>query len=292
MTSSYCLYHDARGRLRRQKSPHNLHSGAVTLHVHLGRFMWDPFVNSYMHLSSVSMVFSDVGAYERTTVLALYDIAPKLQRLSVKFEHINSSEFRQTFADMIKPLPQTSIRELCVYGNAHIPGGSVWPRDSLCRLQTLRTDLGWIGELPCHLRTLTWTSFGYVADLLRSPPTAFSQLQDLILQHKIGGIESACDWMHFFTQSSPPPSWLFFQADFLDELDHESAAEDEPQRLGKWLGYRILRKRLSNILLANRHLHRTRLRRILLETADRVSPSIGSSVLDVSTEIFRLLRLV
>lgn len=207
------------------------------------------------------------------TISGLWLHAPNLERLSLTFTDGNRllSSYAKQLEDALMPIQHSRVHHLCIFTEPWIrfrPTSSWY-----CNLSTLYTDsLYWnwqaMSSLTClHLVPGPSPSRMVMMDIGKRYDASFTNIWRLL------------DFK------------LDLDYPFLHGVLHVCPAVQKRS----WLHSRLpacCSRSQKNQVLVNRHIHRIRIKWILLQAARRASPSIGDSIRDLSTSILRLLRLV
>lgn len=287
---SLVLYHDEKGRLKRVPlGCEDIPVNVISLHLDDEVMIYGGASFFYMGLISVSLVFKHLERQEQATVCGLYHFAPNLERLSVKLTAHRPPEPARV-STVLAPLHGTKIHHLSFYSDCWFYRSPL-PPSCFSRLHTLQTNLPLLPltAIP-FLRQLRWQNDDWLPGILSQ--NNFSSLQELHLNLDHADSVHAINWLHFSVICLERVDWLFLSANFLSNLDKRCRKETGPLQVGIWMYYKVLRKRLANRVLGNRHVYRSLLKRILFESAQRCCPVFAESIQDISVLIFSLLRLL
>lgn len=288
------LYTDEKGKLIKAK----LEKDELVIHWTVVQLFLDgasiSFVQQnrlYVDLLSVSFIVyptSEHLVYANIAELWLY--APNMERLSIVLHKECNLVIRRLNVCLTR-MPYSKVKDFRLVVNNSLFEPDPWyihletlSMDN-CNIDIARmpnlTSVSLAGTQYCNflfferlasLQILTFTSTSF----------SFHNTRDWI-----------CNWLHYFTAPERRTAWLFANLDWFTYYDNrEKEAREYPKDMGKWIGYGILRQRFKNMLIMNRHVHRMHILHVLEAVATRVSPYMGSSVVQIARKfILPHLRL-
>jgi hypothetical protein len=279
------FYWDKDGQLVRNKDISQLKQHAIKLSLYNSTICFHRGVVKLDHLSTVSLTFARWTREQILhTIRGLFVFVPSLERLSVAFQKGAYEDFHQEDLNRaLAPMEQSSVKHLVFntgYSYHNFQPSYGWHGN----LTSLSIDCrGWnLNQAPL-LTSLRATGDDYLFQ------TQTLTLLECTVTQSWSSVERACNVLYYLTEGQA--KFLHLHIAYLRLIDNEAAAEKNPTNLGMYFGYKILRRRLANLVLMNRHVHRTFLKRILLQAAKRAHPYLADSILDISSLVFRLLRL-